>query len=170
MHTHYGDILSRIPEPPLWFDECAVPRYEPFAPNRCTNIYAQEAVLVRIACQGCGKLFDVAFTSPAASQPISEKPDGTAVLLRDYIEQKLLEYGDPPNVYCCESGASMSSEPQTVLEYWVKPIALGEGLGCSWAPRGPQVPRANTVLWYAATKFRRDPDFEGVDLTPDWAR
>lgn len=170
MHTCYADILSRIPEPPLWFDECAVPRYVPFAPNQCANIYAKEAVLVRIACQGCQQTFDVAFTSAAASEKIPPKSDGTPLLLRDYIAHKELHYGDPPNVECCAAGASMNSVPQTVLEYWVKPIALGEGRGCSWPPEGPNLMRYNIILWTEAMNFRRDPEFEGVDLTPDWAR
>lgn len=63
MHHHYGDILSRIPEPPTWFDEHAVPRFCAFAPREVANIYADEAVLMLITCQACGHPFRVAMTS-----------------------------------------------------------------------------------------------------------
>jgi hypothetical protein len=33
MLQHYEDILSRIAEPPRWFDEQGVPRYCEFAPE-----------------------------------------------------------------------------------------------------------------------------------------
>ncbi|GGX57238.1 hypothetical protein GCM10007385_27620 [Tateyamaria omphalii] len=179
MHTHYRDILDRVSDPVLWFDEAAVPRFEPFSPKLTANIYAQEAVLVRIECQGCRTEFDVAFTSPAASKPI--EPDDTRYrkypLLQDYISSRKLHYGDPPNIRCCAAGASMNSIPKTVLEYWVKPYALGEGLGCSWPNRldleNPKhVERArkgDLILAPGSMQFRRNPAFEGIDLTPEWA-
>ncbi|MEO0401846.1 MAG: hypothetical protein AAF214_05675 [Pseudomonadota bacterium] len=177
MHRCYGDILDRIGTPPLWFDEGGVPRFDPFAPD-LVDIYAREAVLVRIECQACRAPFEVAFTNPAASKPL---PDGTAdgrryPLLRDYIMQRVLHYGDPPNVWCCDAGPSMNSVPRTVLQYWVKPHVLGEGLGCGWPRRrtaGPDSdfhPAHPTLLDVSAMKFRRDTTLEGIDLTPDWAR
>jgi hypothetical protein len=41
MLQHYEDILSRIAEPPRWFDEQGVPRYCEFAPHRIANIHAR---------------------------------------------------------------------------------------------------------------------------------
>lgn len=180
MHTHYRDILDRVSDPVLWFDEAAVPRFEPFSPSLTANIYAREAALVRIECQGCGHSFDVAFTSPAASERI--EPDETChrqhALLQDYITSGTLHFGDPPNVQCCAAGASMNSIPRRVIEYWVKPHVLGEGMGCSWPSHldfsKPQhrtlALRGDIILGVGSCGFRRDPTFEGVDLTPDWAR
>jgi hypothetical protein len=62
MHQHYGDILKRIREPPQWFDDYGVPRFEEFSPQQLGNIYAREAALAEIACQECGRLFIVALT------------------------------------------------------------------------------------------------------------
>lgn len=178
MHRRYGDILDRINEPPLWFDEVAVPRFEPFAPNRTSNIYATEAVLVRIECQGCRHPFDVAFTSAAASHPLPnfEHEDRQNPLLRDYILARQLHYGDPPNIDCCAAGASMNSVPRYVIEYWVKPYVLGEGLGSSW-PRRPlrddptRMAKPMTIILAASvSSFRREQSLEAIDLTPDWAR
>ncbi len=62
MHQHYEDILMRIPEPPLWFDDAGVPRFDAFKPSDLANIYAREAALVGIECQACGTAFRVALT------------------------------------------------------------------------------------------------------------
>ena len=62
MHTHYADILNRIPEAPRWFDEVAVPRYCEFSTDALAFIYAKEAALVLIQCQACEREFQVAFS------------------------------------------------------------------------------------------------------------
>ncbi len=111
MHTDYRDIRDLIPVAPLWFDEHAVPRYKPFSPLLMANIYAREAVLIRIECQGCGHEFLVAMSRGFwAGQP---RP------VRGLIEEKRLRFGDPPNIKCCDAGPSMSSIPKQVVEYWV---------------------------------------------------
>ncbi|MFL4470856.1 hypothetical protein ACERZ8_13540 [Tateyamaria armeniaca] len=162
----------------MWFDEAAVPRFEPFSPQQTANIYAYEAVLVRIECQGCQHPFDVAFTSTAASKPLPkvERADRSYPLLRDYIRAGQLHYGDPPNIECCAAGASMNSVPRQVLEYWVKPYVLGEGVCSSWPRRAmPEDPTkwikpSRVILAPDAMHFRRERDLETYDLTPDWAR
>jgi hypothetical protein len=63
MHEAYRDIRSRVVDPPIWFDEHAVPRFVKFHPRYCSNIYADEAALVLVTCQCCGKEYRVAFTS-----------------------------------------------------------------------------------------------------------
>jgi hypothetical protein len=165
MHAYYGDILSRIPGAPLWFDEHAVPRYDPFTPASVANIYAEEAVLMRIECQGCGTPFDVAMThaSPGSFSK-APTPRYAHLLLSDLIEHRVIHFGDPPNAQCCDVGPTMNSVPQKILEYWVKPTARGEGLGCIIEGR-----RANVILDVACFKLRRDPALE-IDVTPDWAR
>ncbi|MEP1963851.1 hypothetical protein [Tateyamaria sp.] len=177
MHNYYRDILSRISDPVLWFDENAVPRFDPFEPGHVANIYAHEVALVRIECQCCGHPFDVAFTTPAGSKPLPsvEREDRRYPLLRDYIRAAQLHYGDPPNIECCVAGASMNSIPRTVLEYWVQPNILGEGMGSGWPrrqnPNNPDgfVQPMPTIINPDALKFRREPDLQ-IDISPDWAR
>ena len=112
MNHHYSDIRSRIPEPPRWWDENAVPRYCDFAPGEVANIYAEECALVRIACQACGKTFDVCISS----EPMWKI--GAALTLAESIEVNALSYGDPPNTQCCPAGPTMSSDTVRVLQYW----------------------------------------------------
>jgi hypothetical protein len=38
--------------------------------------------------------------------------------LADIIRSHEIEYRDPPNVGCCHVGASMTSVPRRVVEYW----------------------------------------------------
>ena len=106
MNNEYRDIRDRIPEPPRWFDECAVPRYCAFAPEHAANIYAKEAALLSIECQACAHKFDVCMTS------ISDGKIAAA------IRNGSLHYGDPPNVECCHGGPSMNCVDWRVLEYW----------------------------------------------------
>lgn len=112
MHTNYADILEKISEPPRWFDECAVPRFCAFAPDECSDIYADEAVLAEVTCQSCGHRFSVAFTQNKASAVHRNRS------LADDIRERTLHYGDPPNIGCCAAGPTMNSEPRLVVEYW----------------------------------------------------
>ena len=70
MLQHYEDILSRIAEPPRWFDEQGVPRYCEFAPDRIANIHAQECALLAIECQSCGRPFIVALDAGTANHNV----------------------------------------------------------------------------------------------------
>ena len=109
MRESYDDIRSLIERKPLWFDEHGVPRYVPFGPRLCANIYADEAVLAEVACQACGRLFHVAHSTDRRRGKIA-----------DLIRARELEYGDPPNVGCCLAGATMNSVPHRVIEYWAR--------------------------------------------------
>ncbi len=108
MKNCYSDILVRIPEAPLWWDENGVPRYDAFGPDAVADIYCCEAALVEIRCQNCGHPFEVAFSwyHHSGQSALSSNPH--------------LFYGDPPNMGCCEAGASMSSESVRVLQFWRK--------------------------------------------------
>ena len=132
MNHDYVDIRSRIAEPPKWWDERTCPRYCDFAPDKVADIYADEAALVLITCQECGKEYRVAFTFSTnskfeiASRYYSNLDAKTAMekafehsLARD-IRERTIHYGDPPNACddSCAAGASMNSEPRRVLEYW----------------------------------------------------
>ena len=110
MKAYYGDIISRIADKPLWFTETGVPRYEPFDERQLDNIYATEAALVEIACQGCDTRFHVGICRD--KMEIHEGKD-----IASQIRNKSYHYGDPPNMGCCPSGASMNSEPVKVLIY-----------------------------------------------------
>ncbi len=160
MHTHYHDILDRITEPPRWFDESAVPRYCDFSTDALAFIYAKEAALVLIQCQACERKFQVAFSELNAR----DRDRKGAMTIADLIRERRLHYGDPPNVRCCTSGASMNSVPVQVLQYWYKPLIRGEGVG----PH-PKFPNTEAILDPKAMEFRRDPSLE-VDILPDWAR
>lgn len=118
MHHDYKDIRDRIDEPPLWFDECAVPRYNRFKTGELSNIYANEAALVEIACQSCGAKFHVAFSRSSMDDVIAHRNGREPKTLAASIKEKTIHYGDPPNVDCCAAGATMNSEPLKVLEYW----------------------------------------------------
>jgi hypothetical protein len=116
MHTSYQDIRSRIPIQPLWWDEQAVPRYDPFTPYLLADIYAIEAALMEIECQGCGHKFLVAFSVDRIQMALGEVPTTG-------IDVQALHYGDPPNVGCCDVGATMNSIPRRVVEFWRRDVA-----------------------------------------------
>lgn len=119
MHAHYDDILSRIPDPPEWFDENGTPRYCKFEPNKLANIYAQQCALVEIACQWCGQVFFVAMDSGKAIR--NATPYGQPLLqctFPELIRSRRVRYGDPPNIHCCPGGPSMTSVPRRIVEYW----------------------------------------------------
>lgn len=117
MLQHYEDILSRIAEPPRWFDEQGVPRYCEFAPHCIANIYADECALLAIECQSCGRPFIVALDAAMANRTAIKKSAEWRTLA-DIIRSHDIHYGDPPNVDCCGVGHTQNSNPRRVLEYW----------------------------------------------------
>lgn len=141
MHQAYDDIRSRIAEAPAWWDEVGVPRYGAFSPRALADIYAEEAALAEVTCQGCGRAFAVAFSL----NPYERFAARDGRTLADLIRARELHYGDPPNVGCCPAGPTMNSEPRRVLEYWRRD---GERLGLDWI---------------------RDPTLE-VGIEPAWVR
>jgi hypothetical protein len=122
MHEAYEDITSQLGEPG-WYDECAVPRYCPFSPSRLADVYADECVLLEIACQECGRRFRVAMSESACHRAMCDLGDLT---LRKGIEDGWLHYGDPPhhqgdgNGAPCYAGATMNCDDLAVLEYWCR--------------------------------------------------
>ena len=160
MNCHYHDILSRIASPPLWWDENAVPRYEPFTPTACANIYADECVLLWIDCQACGRRFDVCLSSShgrASSHLALLNQARTGQLvpsLAEDVRTHAIHYGDPPNVDCCPAGPTMNSIPRRVIEFWRQARALQRldgtrgwervadlevDIRCDWADEEPLV-------------------------------
>jgi len=105
----YPDIISKLGTP-LWWDEVGCPRYEKFNPELCNNIYAHTAILLSVACQDCGKIFQVAHTR-------SLLKDATSNLNKKYFYRKekvFPHYGDP---LCdnCLSGPTMNCDDLGIL-------------------------------------------------------
>ena len=153
MHRHYRDILDRIAEPPVWFDENAVPRFCEFSTSETAYIYTNEAALVLIECQSCATLFKVAFTELNLRDELWDNSKKKVKNISDLIADGSIHYGDPPNIRCCGVGPTMNSVPIRVLEYWYKPVIRGEGL------------EGSVIKDRRALDFRRDPEFE-IDI-PD---
>lgn len=107
MHEGYEDILSRITEKPKWWDANAVPRYDEFHPRYCPDIYSNQVILLRIACQDCGQQFDV------------EMHAG----FFETLNPPKLHYGDPPRHDCPGAGETMNCEDLAVLYVWHRPHA-----------------------------------------------
>ncbi len=147
MKHHYSDITGRIAQPPMWYDEHGVPRYDAFEPRQTASIYAHEAALVEIACQSCETRFLVAFTASnvdeyrlvlahAKGEPYVHRT------LADAIRDHSIHYGDPPNAGCCPAGPTMNSVPLRVVEYWrrdhnvfewARDLSLEMAIICSWS-------------------------------------
>jgi hypothetical protein len=116
MHVCYQDILDLTSEEPKWFDENAVPRFCKFSPDKVPNIYARQAALYLIKCQACGKHFKVAESSYGEKDILMDSVSS----IRESIIKGTLCFGDPPNINCCPSGPTMSSDTIRVLEYWTR--------------------------------------------------
>jgi hypothetical protein len=114
MRAAYRDILSLTEKEPLWWDYNGTPRFEPFHPDLCPNIYADEVALLLIECAGCQKTFQVEVHSVEHRllrlSSVMLGLDGA--LLPPY-------YGDPPRHDGC-GGATMQSDTVGVLEFWYK--------------------------------------------------
>lgn len=118
MKSNYADILSLTDKKPLWYDESGCPRYEKFTPNLCPNIYADEVILLEIACQDCGKRFKVQMSAwviyggySFRERLFEWKKDGKKTFTP-------IHYGDPPIHGCV--GDTMNCEDLKVLEFWEK--------------------------------------------------
>ena len=109
MLESYQDIIGRLGKP-LWWDEAGCPRYDPFRPDLCNDIYAEEALLMLIACQECGRQYKVAMTWKVwINQTLR-----LSWFLKD---RHLPHYGDQP-CFECGAGATMNCYDLEVLEFW----------------------------------------------------
>lgn len=116
MKGSYDDILSRIMEPPGWFDEHGVPRWSKFAPGEQSNIYASQVVLMLIECQACAMMFRVCLSWHRLDAVFHGRAYESN--LAADVRGKTIHYGDPPNTGCCAAGPTMNSLPRRVLEFW----------------------------------------------------
>jgi hypothetical protein len=135
VNQEYHDITSRLGAP-LWYDECGVPRYDPFEPRLCNNIYADEAVLLWVACQQCERRFPVAMSMAWMErvQTAMKRGDDVGLIMADpnyslagLIGLGAIHYGDPPCHGCV--GDTMNCDDLRVLEYWHR----GKGTDYEWA-------------------------------------
>jgi hypothetical protein len=108
MLQEYADITSKIKEEPLWYDSNGVPRYAKFEPNLVPDIYSNEALLLKIKCQSCKKIFLVSLDEEANRDEWHS--------FKEKIENASIGYGDPPAHDC--SGVTMCSITVSVEEYW----------------------------------------------------
>lgn len=151
MNRDYSDIMELIKQSPGWFDENAVPRYCRFSPDKLANIYADEASLVEVECQGCRRRFRVAHSELNQHNQLWGKAGkGRIAFISDLISERRLKYGDPPNIRCCAAGPTMSSIPIRVLEYWCKPYVKSLKPG-------------ERIMDFSLTQWVRQQEFE-VDL------
>lgn len=141
MRAGYSDIVAladKLDLRPLWWDEHGVPRYTAHHPDLSPDIYADEAVLLRIACQRCGEQQLVQMTwgimSTTRAQIHAEwaalsrgkpRPDvgAGAFNLAKFIRTGAIHYGDPPHHAdgggeFCHAGCTMNCEDLAVVEYW----------------------------------------------------
>ncbi len=137
MHAGYEDILQAAAgKVPLWWDGNGVPRFSPHRPDLAPDIYAEEVVLLRIACQRCLHEQLVQMTwSPMdavrwrireewAALRKGEQPVASAVLrtLADSVRDGTIHYGDPPHHddqgEFCHAGCTMNVWDLKVEEFW----------------------------------------------------
>ena len=91
MLRRYDDILSRIVDPILWWDDNGVPRYCEFHPGKC-GVYDEVVALVEVCCQSCRQLFRVAVTFDRYSR----ERLGDRYKLPTNGDIGSFHYGDPP--------------------------------------------------------------------------
>lgn len=87
MHQSYPDLLERISDPPKWWDEHGVPRYQEHHPNLCPDIYADEVALLVIACQCCGQEFRVQMSWAAMDSAMQMARSGSHGYVRAMLER-----------------------------------------------------------------------------------
>lgn len=115
MLDDYADIRERIGEEPLWYDRHGVPRYCEFTPERCSDVYAKEVLLMEVGCQECEQRFAVEFTWDGWHS----RPSLSARLAM----QTLPHYGDPPRHDFdgnCTAGDTMNVIEPRIVGLWVR--------------------------------------------------
>lgn len=128
MKASYTDITSRIAQTPCWWDINGVPRYSEPHPDDCPSIYADRVAFLLIACQNCSHEFTVEIHTDsivrASRARLFEEGDprreeacalGAA---SEWEDTTAVNYGDPPNIGCCASGPTMTSDTIEVLSVW----------------------------------------------------
>jgi len=138
MRASYDDIRAladKLGLQPLWWDTHGVPRYVEHHPRHAADIYANEVVLLRIACQLCAteQLVQMTWSSMstiratihaewAALSRAAPKPDIGQMSLAEFIRTGTIHYGDPPHHDVdgefCHAGCTMNCDDLMIVEYW----------------------------------------------------
>ena len=121
MLASYDDIRQKIKEDPQWYDENGVPRYSKFSPELCPDIYADEVVLLEIACQDCERRFLVEMHWGQHLKIFDRHHESLSNQLRRWLKQKKrgwtpIHYGDPPHHNCV--GDTMNCYDLKIIEFW----------------------------------------------------
>jgi len=137
MFPTYRDLLELAKscgKEPLWWDDNGTPRFHEFHPYLIPCIYADEALLMIIECQSCGRKFPVSqywdkggfimqyIRSGKDIEEIVQSIDESKLsyqITHDHIPY----YGDAPwhtvdKKQC--AGTTMTTETLLVKEFWIK--------------------------------------------------
>ena len=161
MRAAYEDIRRRIADPPRWWAENGVPRYDPFRPQDCSCLTAHQVVLLRIACAACRQEFDVEIYRQQTNRFEEGKHRGDWLLPFDAVSEIRLDYGDPPRhgeepgEFRGCLGESMNSNPLRVLEAWFRDRDRKHKEWIVWTEAG-EIGEFDYDDWY------RSPELEGV--------
>ncbi len=127
MKAAYLDIRNKIKEEPIWYDENGVPRYEKFSPDLSPNIYANEVILLEIACQYCHQKFLVEMNFCKMDLILNKNRKTFQERISYFIENKKnqqlyvpIHYGDPPRHDCNGGGETMNCDDLRIKEFWMK--------------------------------------------------
>lgn len=127
MLASYNDIRDKIKQDPLWYDENGTPRYSKFHPDLSPNIYAEEIVLLEIACQYCHQKFLVEMNFCRFDLVFSKNKKSFHELVSRFIKDKTTQalyvpfhYGDPPRHKCDGGGETMNCDDLGIKEFWVR--------------------------------------------------
>jgi hypothetical protein len=128
MKSGYEDILAlaagqQQPVSPQWWDENGVPRFVAHDPHYCPNIYANEVVLLEIACQRCERRQPVQMCSSSFDEVRARMMNRAFTSLATQIETGVIHYGDPPHHHherggFCHAGCTMNCYDLRVIEFW----------------------------------------------------
>ena len=138
MHAGYEDIIDATDgKVPLWWDQNGVPRFRAHHPDLAPDIYAEEVLLLRVACQRCLHEQLVQMTwghNDAIQRRIGEEwlalrqgiaidSDKAVRTLADSVRDGTLHYGDPPyhdddRGEFCHAGCTMGVWDLRVEEFW----------------------------------------------------
>jgi hypothetical protein len=101
---------------PLWWDSNGVPRFVDHHPDLCADIYANEIVLMVVACQACAREFPVQLSVGLMDLIYASKREEAT--LEALIRADIIHYGDPPHVECCPAGPTMNVLDLRIVEFW----------------------------------------------------
>lgn len=128
MKSGYEDLLAIAagaipPQTPQWWDENGAPRFVAHGTHYCPDIYANEIVLLEIACQRCERRQLVQMSSSQMDEIRARMMQREFVSLAKQVEAGAIHYGDPPHHNdsrgeWCHAGCTMNCYDLRVIEFW----------------------------------------------------